>query len=80
MKNNEEYDGMRYPSIDLLLEKVDSKYKLAYLAAKRAKIIESENYVALDDFKCVKPIGQALEEILEEKIEFKFKDFDSDKE
>ena len=55
MKNNEEYDGMRYPSIDLLLEKVDSKYKLAYLAAKRAKIIESENYVALDDFK----IGRA---------------------
>lgn len=80
MKNNEEYDGMRYPSIDLLLEKVDSKYKLAYLAAKRAKIIESENYVALDDFKCAKPIGQALEEILEDKIEFKFKDFDSDKE
>ena len=35
-------DGMRYPSIDKLLEKVDSKYKLVYISSKRAKIIESE--------------------------------------
>ena len=33
-------EGMRYPSVDKLLDKVDSKYKLAYIAAKRAKIIE----------------------------------------
>ena len=35
--NNE---GLSYPSIDNLLEVVDSKYKLAYIAAKRAKIIK----------------------------------------
>ena len=29
MKNK---DGMRYPSIDKLLEKIDSKYKLVYAA------------------------------------------------
>ena len=29
-------DGLRYPSIDDLLEVVDSKYKLAYISAKRA--------------------------------------------
>ncbi|UKI49638.1 MAG: DNA-directed RNA polymerase subunit omega [Clostridium sp.] len=36
------YDGMRYPSIDDLLNVIDSKYKLAICAAKRAKIIEEE--------------------------------------
>ena len=33
-------DGMRYPSVDMLLEVIDSKYKLAYAAARRARIIE----------------------------------------
>lgn len=70
-RNNEE--GMRYPSVDKLLEKVDSKYKLAYIAAKRAKIIEEENYCAAEDSICAKPVGQALEEILEDKVECTFK-------
>ncbi len=66
-------DGMRYPSVDLLLDKIDSKYKLAYAAAKRAKIIEAEqNYVSVDT-KCAKPVGQALEEILEDKVKISFK-------
>lgn len=69
-KNN---DGMRYPSIDKLLEKVDSKYKLAYVSAKRAKIIEEEAYVAVENPKCVKPVGVALEEILEDKVKCNFK-------
>lgn len=38
-KNN---DGMRYPSIDKLLDKIDSKYKLVYAASKVARIIEAE--------------------------------------
>ena len=37
---NVNLEGLRYPSIDKLLEVVDSKYKLAYIAAKRAKIIK----------------------------------------
>ena len=67
-----EYDGMRYPSIDDLLTKIDSKYKLAYASAKRAKIIEEENYIAIDDSICKKPVGQALEEILEDKLTIEF--------
>ena len=45
--NKKNYDGMRYPSVDALLEKIDSKYKLAYAAAKRAKIIEEEDQVQI---------------------------------
>ncbi len=64
MVNHEKIDGMRYPSIDELLKVIDSKYKLAYAAAKRAKIIEEEEFTSLEHPKCVKPVGIALEEIL----------------
>lgn len=64
---------MRYPSIDELLEVVDSKYKLAYIAAKRAKTIQFEG-TSLEEFKCVKPVGVALEEILEGKIQCIFEE------
>ena len=66
-------DGMRYPSIDKLLEKVDSKYKLVYISSKRAKIIESEEYLAIENPRCVKSVGQSLEEILEDKVKCEFK-------
>lgn len=70
----EKIDGMRYPSVDKLLEKVDSKYKLAYVAARRAKIIEEEGgYTAENvDVKCSKPVGQALEEILADEVTIDF--------
>ena len=69
-----DYDGMRYPSVDLLLDKIDSKYKLAYAAAKRAKLIEEDNgWTALEDPKCVSSSGEALEEILEDKTKITFK-------
>lgn len=70
MKIND-YDGMRYPSIDDLLEKVDSKYKLAHVAALRAKQIEEENTES-NDSKCYKPVGRALEEILADKVSLDF--------
>ena len=75
--NDKEYDGMRYPSVDKLLEKVDSKYKLSVLAAKRAHIIDEEDWTAAEDGKCCKPIGQALEEVLEDKCSMTFKDLKS---
>ena len=71
MKKNEA--GMRYPSIDKLLDVVDSKYKLAYIAAKRAKTIQFEG-TSLEEFKCVKPVGVALEEVLADKIQCIFED------
>ncbi|MDD4183795.1 MAG: DNA-directed RNA polymerase subunit omega [Candidatus Izemoplasmatales bacterium] len=67
-KNNE---GLRYPSIDDLLEVIDSKYKLAYISAKRAKIIKQDDFSSVDN-KCVKPVGQALEEILAGKVKAEF--------
>lgn len=68
MKNKE---GLRYPSIDNLLTKIDSKYKLAYASAKRAKIIKEEGYVSVDA-KSSKPVGVALEEILQDKVKIEF--------
>lgn len=75
MIDNEEYDGMRYPSIDKLLTKIDSKYKLAYVSAVRAKEIDANNdCLSVEAALCTKPVGQALEEVLEDKIEVSFKD------
>lgn len=70
MKNKQ---GMRYPSIDSLLEVVDSKYKLAYIAAKRAKEIQGREE-EFEDYKCVKAVGIALEEIIEGKITVEFEE------
>ena len=70
MKNKE---GLRYPSIDNLLTKIDSKYKLAFASAKRAKIIKEDDYTAIDP-KCSKPVGIALEEILEGKVQIDFEE------
>ena len=70
MRNKE---GLRYPSIDKLLTIIDSKYKLAYASAKRAKIIKEDDYTAIDP-KCYKPVGIALEEILEGKVQIDFED------
>lgn len=57
-----------YPSIDKLLSKVDSRYSLAILAAKRAHQIETGSFEMLDDYKSSKTVGMALEEISAGKI------------
>jgi DNA-directed RNA polymerase subunit omega len=64
-------DGMRYPSIDKLLSKIDSKYKLVYAASKIAHIIETEK-LKVEDTQCVKSVGIALEEILSGKVKIDF--------
>ncbi|MBP5343063.1 DNA-directed RNA polymerase subunit omega [bacterium] len=74
---NKNKEGLRYPSIDDLLTKIDSKYKLAYTAAKRAKIIKEEEYSSMEELggsECATPVGMALEEILNEKVHVEFKD------
>jgi DNA-directed RNA polymerase subunit omega len=60
---------MRYPSIDKLLEKVDSKYKLAIISAKRARQIEQKSEPLVEKPRCFKPVGKALEEILDDKLD-----------
>lgn len=54
---------MLKPSIDSLLEKVNSKYSLVILASKRAHELEAGKTPMLENFESVKHVGQALEEI-----------------
>ena len=51
-----------YPSIDKLLDEIDSRYSLSVLAAKRAHELEAGKPGALDNYHNLKPVGQALEE------------------
>ena len=61
-------DGMRYPSIDQLVNKAKSKYKLVIGAAKRAKDITKEKKHLVENPHNTKSIGIALEEIYLDKI------------
>lgn len=54
---------MLKPSIDSLLEKVNSKYSLVILASKRAHELEAGATPMTEEFESVKHVGQALEEI-----------------
>ncbi len=68
INNKRILDGMRYPSIDKLIEKTGSKYKLVIGAAKRAKEIKRDNEKLLEKTQNKKTIGIALEEILNDKV------------
>ncbi|CAA7602832.1 DNA-directed RNA polymerase [Acididesulfobacillus acetoxydans] len=58
---------MKQPSLDVLMQKVDSKYTLVVAAAKRARMLmENPDQEELD--KGVKPVSVALEEIAEGKL------------
>jgi len=59
---------MLYPSIDSLLEKVDSKYLLVTVAAKRARQLQDMKDFELSKYVSHKNVGKSLEEIYEEKI------------
>ena len=56
---------MLYPSIDALLQKIESKYLLVNVASKRAKEMDETGYFQMkeNEYKSVKSIGRALEEI-----------------
>lgn len=56
---------MLYPSIDKLLNIVDSKYMLVHVAAKRSKeMLETSHYqMKINDYKSKKELGRALEEL-----------------
>lgn len=60
-KNKKE--GLNYPSIDELLKRIDSKYKLAYLSSKIAHVIE-EHKLDVDDIEGNKILSKALSEIV----------------
>ncbi|PRY83840.1 DNA-directed RNA polymerase subunit omega [Alkalibacterium olivapovliticus] len=53
-----------YPSQDDLLKKIDSKYSLVILAAKRARQLHNNKQaLMLDSYQSKKNVGKALEEI-----------------
>ncbi len=60
---------MIYPSLDVLVDKVDSKYTLVVLAAKRAREIMNGE-ASLVDSKSNKPVTVALEEVAQGRIVF----------
>lgn len=66
---------MIYPSIDKLLNIVDSKYELVHIAARRSKQISKDGYLQMPekDYKSAKNIGRALEEVSEGLIDVKRK-------
>ena len=67
---------MIYPSIDKLLNIVDSKYQLVHIAARRSKQISKEGFLFMPDteYKSKKNIGRALEELCEGYLEMKKED------
>jgi DNA-directed RNA polymerase subunit omega len=67
---------MIYPSIDKLLNIVDSKYKLVHISARRSKQMSKEGYLQMpeSEYKCKKNIGRALEEVSEGLIKVKGKE------
>ena len=64
---------MIYPSIDKLLNMVDSKYQLVHIAARRSKEMSKTNHFQMPENKYVskKNIGRALEEVVEALITIK---------
>ena len=58
---------MIYPSIDKILNEVDSKYALVYIVSNRSKeMIKTNHYqMPLKNYKSAKPNGRALEEVYE---------------
>lgn len=54
---------MIYPSVDVLKTKLDSKYSLVSLASKRARRMQEGSPALLPEYKSVKNVGKALEEV-----------------
>lgn len=61
---------MIYPSIDKLLNIVDSKYQLVHIAARRSKEMTRTDYfqMPVNKYISAKNIGRALEEVSEGSI------------
>lgn len=59
---------MLEPSIDQLQTKINSKYTLVTLSAKRARQLKDHNILQIEEPKSKKPVGIALEEIYADKL------------
>jgi len=59
---------MLEPSIDNLQKKIDSKYTLVTISARRARDLQDEGKPLIENPKSLKAVGVALEEIENEKL------------
>ncbi len=61
---------MIYPSIDKILNIVDSKYALVYIVSNRSKeMLKTKHFQMKEkDYKSEKTIGRALEEVYDNLI------------
>jgi DNA-directed RNA polymerase subunit omega len=59
---------LNQPALDELINKVDSKYTLVVVAAKRARVLTEKGSYAAD--KSTKAVTVALNEISQRKISF----------
>ncbi len=62
---------MLYPSIDSLLQKINSKYTLVTVAAKRAREMQENNDCLVEHAVSDKYVGKALEEIEAKLLNYK---------
>lgn len=60
-----------HPSLETLLKKVDSKYTLVVLAAKRARQITEERERGVVDPGAPKPVTVAVQEVHDGKVTYK---------
>ncbi|WP_163070865.1 DNA-directed RNA polymerase subunit omega [Priestia flexa] len=61
---------MLYPSIDSLMQRLDSKYTLVTVAAKRARQLQMHNDTTIQRPVSHKLVGCALEEINSEQLTY----------
>jgi len=59
---------MLEPSIDLLQEKIHSKYTLVTISARRARQLQDGEKPLIEHHKSLKYVGMALEEIYDDKL------------
>ncbi len=59
---------MLEPSIDVLQEKVKSKYSLVILSARRARLLRENNDLLIENPNSEKFVGKALEEVVAGKL------------
>ena len=60
---------MNTPTLDELMEKVDSRYTLVVIAAKRARILTEKNNAKSEKYTD-KPVTTAFKEIASNKINY----------
>ncbi|TMU87838.1 DNA-directed RNA polymerase subunit omega [Bacillus sp. BHET2] len=65
---------MLNPSIDSLMKKIDSKYSLVSIAAKRARNLQDTGDYRLNRYDSQKFVGKALEEIQAGQLSMKERD------